>query len=1064
MIKENGLLNMKKRLSLIILITILATISVNALSTQQQNTINLNPYYRESMSAGTAYNYSIAINPPDGFSSTISAMINFNAQINGQSQNFTLLVNNKSCNPSSYYIPTAYSTTGNVQFGFDCSNQITSAGTYNITLKSSVNTGSISGYLDLTYMNNPEASIKVFGTEYQVNDSGKMFTMLLSDQNIAINDATCYGTVYYPNGQVWLNKSLMTYQTGSNGLYYLDLTIPSTLGVYMTEVECNYVTASNNYYPATYSINKGTYNSGNLVSLTVVDYNYFSITETGAILTGGNALLLHATLDELSGNISYDSSQFANNGINFNNPVQGVSGTQATAYRYSGSTDYTKFNGTSNYFWNSTDEILTCFSMNQTIHNNNGNEIIDAYVGGTTEGWDLNFQSTDQIRFRTDRTGSGGKNVDTPLTYVDGKWHTFCAYANFTTLQIFVDGALAVTNDGQNQAGSMNVTSHGFYLGTDESLSPNANISLDEVCILKGRFTNLSNIAKNYNTTKSCPATFSSGQSLETTFAIFNISYNTTVASSTLSTAYKWSDSSGEVVNIYLYNYTGAKYYKLPTSLIYTTGDIMISNTLTNLSDFISNNTMIILMNDSEPNGTMAGQLSLNLLQLQQVGYLSQPIKYIRGGGELHVSNYANELKYLLSNLSVTLNITGILDEIAKSRNLSTEEYNNLTIMLNNLQNNSNNQFANLTIMLDNLLNNSNNLSAQITALNNLMLSLNATTNNIQMQIQELNYTINTQFNITNSNINNVLNNLTGQMNYLNQSINSQITISENKIINTIIMMNASITAQMNALNASLTAQLINLNNQLLSNTNLTTEQYNNLTIQIANIANQINFTPINLQLAELNLSLSALQNTANTILNAQNQMNNTINNIYTDLITLNNTMFVQFGITNALIQETYNNLTQQIANLNFTIDLTSIQANLTNLQNITLENQNWLTQIWNYLQGLANNIVGINQTTITNQQILLQLLNQTANQTTQILLIYPTTNNCVTGSNWNLQAKTTNEFNTLQTNNQINCNTTNDVTGTNAMIYNPTIELWTYTMTCPASQVWNWTITCQYN
>jgi hypothetical protein len=267
----------------------------------------------------------------------------------------------------------------------------------------------------------------------------------------------------------------------------------------------------------------------------------------------------------------------------------------------------------------------------------------------------------------------------------------------------------------------------------------------------------------------------------------------------------------------------------------------------------------------------------------------------------------------------------------------------------------------------------------------------------------------------------------------MNTSINNQIILSQNNIIGELLQINSSITNQMNLLNQSLTNQLIQLNNQLLNNANLTTEQYNNLTIQISNIGSQINFTAINLQLADLNFSISQLQNTANAILSAQNQMNNTINNIYADLISLNNTMFVQFGITNALIIETYNNLTSQInyfqnLNINQFLIINQTLANITSQQNIT---QSWIQNIYNWLINILNPKID----NLTNN------VNILLNQTTSVIIIYPNTNNCITGSDWILQARTVNENNIMLDNSQIYCIENNDVNGNNSMNYTFAIQ-----------------------
>jgi len=83
-----------------------------------------------------------------------------------------------------------------------------------------------------------EISMKVLGTEYISGDNATVFIQLLDDYKQAVNDASCYLTAYYPDKTNLLNDVLMTYLSGSDGLYYYDLVAPSMEGVYMLSVGC----------------------------------------------------------------------------------------------------------------------------------------------------------------------------------------------------------------------------------------------------------------------------------------------------------------------------------------------------------------------------------------------------------------------------------------------------------------------------------------------------------------------------------------------------------------------------------------------------------------------------------------------------------------------------------------------------------------------------------------------------------------------------------------------------------------------------------------------------------
>ena len=127
------------------------------------------------------------------------------------------------------------------------------------------------------------------------------------------------------------------------------------------------------------------------------------------------------------------------------------------------------------------------------------------------------------------------------------------------------------------------------------------------------------------------------------------------------------------------------------------------------------------------------------------------------------------------------------------------------------------------------------------------------------------------------------------------------------------------------------------------------------------------------------------------------------------------------------------------------------IIANLTptleNITNITATNQNWLTQIWNYLVNTLNFKIDL-------------LLNQ-SNITTEAITITTTDNApCITGSTWEITATTTGHFQQLLTNTEANCTINTTTWGTENMTYTG-IGTWTYTNTCPTPSNWTWQITC---
>jgi hypothetical protein len=255
--------------------------------TQQSNKIFLNPFYRASMTNGQNYTYNLTINPPDKISSVSSAIISFDVYISPTVM-FNIWVNNIPCNTPNYTISTTYASAGQSRITFDCSNAITKAGNYNITLKpTQQNTGTISGWLDITYMNNPIGKLELSGTEYSPDDAATMFVQLKDSQGLPINNGTCYLDVWYPlnsSGQhpYTIQDAPMLQALGDDGIYYYDMTAPSQLGVYMLSGKCSYSFNWIWFYPSTENIFKpvmstsvfGTW-TGDTLSLNSYDMNFY---------------------------------------------------------------------------------------------------------------------------------------------------------------------------------------------------------------------------------------------------------------------------------------------------------------------------------------------------------------------------------------------------------------------------------------------------------------------------------------------------------------------------------------------------------------------------------------------------------------------------------------------------------------------------------------------------------------------------------------------------------------------------------------------------------------------
>ena len=280
---------------MITMIMVMSMVFVSAVQpTQQFNKIYLNPFYRNAMTSGTNYTYNVTISPPDKISSVTSAIISFDVYIT-PSVNFSLWVNNQVCNTPSYYISTTYAGSGQSRITFDCSNIINKEGNYQIILKPTLaNTGAISGWIDLTYMNNPKGSMEISGTEYSPNDLATMFVQLKDSQGLAINDGTCYIDVWYPSTtnsshSYTIQDAPMMKAQGDDGIYYYDLVAPSILGVYMLSAKCSYAYSGGFVYDMSgvetnkpnRTIIQGTYAGDTIFLNDFEDWIYTSCASTG---------------------------------------------------------------------------------------------------------------------------------------------------------------------------------------------------------------------------------------------------------------------------------------------------------------------------------------------------------------------------------------------------------------------------------------------------------------------------------------------------------------------------------------------------------------------------------------------------------------------------------------------------------------------------------------------------------------------------------------------------------------------------------------------------------------
>jgi hypothetical protein len=251
--------------------------------TQQFNSIYLSPFYVNSMTQNTDYNYAVLVDPPDGISSVKSAILSWDIWMT-PSRNFTVKVNNQACNTQFYYISTTYAGSGLARIKFDCTNVITKAGLYNITFTiSGGNTGSSTAWLELTYMNSPKSKLSIFGTEYKIGDFGKLWLQLINSTGQEVDNAICFLDVYNPDGGKYIDTATMSHL--EKGIYYYDFIVPLYTGVYPAIAKCYYAVSQQTETADSGTIWIGTNNANSYTATQALDGTYWKIDEA---LSGGN--------------------------------------------------------------------------------------------------------------------------------------------------------------------------------------------------------------------------------------------------------------------------------------------------------------------------------------------------------------------------------------------------------------------------------------------------------------------------------------------------------------------------------------------------------------------------------------------------------------------------------------------------------------------------------------------------------------------------------------------------------------------------------------------------------
>lgn len=250
---------MKKLIPILLLVLVSFSFVLAIQPQQSYNKKFLDPLYTESLNKNQIMTYNLTVDTPDGISSVENAMVTFQVWQN-PSVRYYLWVNGQTCNTPSFYVSTTYANAGEGTIFFDCSNVITKEGKYTVELKPSKNTGTITGWIDLTYTNNPKANIKVHGTEYKPGDAAKSWLQLIDASGDYVNNALCFVDIYDHNNNQVLEFSPMI-NSNHDGVYYKNLQAPQAQGVYPVIARCYY-----NGYDAAYNMTSVTIDEGSITA------------------------------------------------------------------------------------------------------------------------------------------------------------------------------------------------------------------------------------------------------------------------------------------------------------------------------------------------------------------------------------------------------------------------------------------------------------------------------------------------------------------------------------------------------------------------------------------------------------------------------------------------------------------------------------------------------------------------------------------------------------------------------------------------------------------------------
>ena len=441
---------------------------------------------------------------------------------------------------------------------------------------------------DVKTLINNKPIMTMHGTEYQVKDNAKVWLQLLHTNQTPIITAVCYIDIYTPNNLEYTERALMTNMV-HDGIYYYDLTAPSTVGVYPAIALCYYNAGQTALNSTSYVINNGTYNNGSINDTYFVNGVFLSVNESSPNITTTAQKSPQAYSDDYNDWVTPENANVSDNvystraynsykqdwyNFNFNIPNGSIIDGITISIEGSALTPVSSGVGI-DLSWNGGSSYTT---SGQGYTTTNTTDVIRVF-GNNTYTWGRTWNATElnntNFRLRVNKTGTD-------------------------LYQHKIDNIMV------NVSYSFGITAVNRQLEVEYDFKESAICNVTEILL--------------------------TGVSISTTS--------------------RWqSGTANDDITIWIYNYTSGSWMALPNKILQVgTGWKGVSNTL--MFNNISNAGLVngsgtnvrIKFNDTNLTDTITNSFDLDQIQLLCEQLTDPLFQEVRGSSELHITDFVNNL------------------------------------------------------------------------------------------------------------------------------------------------------------------------------------------------------------------------------------------------------------------------------------------------------------------------------------------------------------------------------------------------------------------------------------